>query len=128
MEHERRRRKADGDDHTDTQRARLPDREPDEPGENERRHAELHDVEPAADASARSSSDGLTWRMSRSGTIENSTDDEQTDTESLQHRWRRQRVVDDDARRRGGGQRRRNGGDGERRQQRRRTRCPPGPT
>ena len=59
--------------------------------------------------SARSSSEGLTWRTSSSGTSENSSDDQQADAEPLQRPPRiGERVADDDAGRRRGGERRRN--------------------
>ena len=57
----------------DAQRARLPDRQPDQARDDHERHEHLHPVD-AAPASSRSSSDGLTCRTSSSGTSENSSD------------------------------------------------------
>ena len=69
--------------------------------------ADLHrDRSRRVAASARSSSDGLTCRMSSSGTSENSTDTSRPMPNPCSDGGTGQRVVDDDARRRGGGQRR----------------------
>ena len=67
--------KPDGDDQSRPARARLPDREADQP-----RHDQQRDARPGSTSgrrlrgSSRSSSDGLTCRTSSSGTSENSSD------------------------------------------------------